>query len=208
MRTLLFDFGNVLGYFDHRIAVRQFVKDCDLDEAACFAAIYDTALEDDFEAGRVSGDEFVRQACAAINYRGTPERFRSIFQDIFRPNPAICELIPRLAKRHRLVLASNTNELHSTHFRETFADVLQHFAALGLSHEAGARKPRREFFEHCQKLAECKPNECLFIDDLASNVDGAREFGWRAIQYTGLSDLLQQLHLHGIEFSTGDRLHE
>ncbi len=198
MHTLLFDFGNVIGYFDHRLAIRQFVRHCDLDEGACFAAVYDTELEDAFEAGRVRGEEFVRRSCEAIRFRGTPDQFRAAFLDIFRPNPDVCRLIPRLAERYRLVLASNTNELHSAHFREQFADVLRHFAALGLSHEAGARKPHRRFFEHCQRLADCPPEECLFIDDLPANVEGARAFGWHAVQYTTYPDLLQQLRKHGI----------
>ncbi len=199
MHTLFFDFGNVIGFFDHRIAVRQFTRDCDLDEDACFAAIYDVASENDFEAGRISGEEFIRLSCAAINYRGTSEQFRTAFQDIFRPNPAVCALISQLARRYRLVLASNTNELHAAFFRETFRDVLAHFSALGLSHETGARKPHRRFFEHCQTLAGCPPEECLFIDDLAANVEGARAFGWRAIHYTEHSVFLAQLRQFGID---------
>jgi HAD superfamily hydrolase (TIGR01549 family) len=198
MQTLLFDFGNVVGFFDHRIAVRRFVRDCDLNEADCFAAVYDTSLEDDFEAGRVGADEFVLRSSAAIGYRGSPAQFQMAFQDIFRLNAEVCDLIPLLAKRYRLVLASNTNELHSAHFRETFADVLRHFSALGLSHEAGARKPQRRFFEHCQQLAGCPPQECLFIDDLAANVEGARAFGWHGVQYTADTDLLKQLGRLGI----------
>jgi glucose-1-phosphatase len=199
MQTLLFDFGNVIGYFDHRVALRKIVPDCDLDEAACVAAIYDNDLEDDFEAGRIGADEFVQRATTAINYRGTAEQFRKTFQNIFRPNPAICNLIPQLAKRHRLVLASNTNELHSAQFRKTFADVLRHFYALGLSHEAGFRKPHRRFYEHCQSLAQCGPGECLFIDDMAINVEAARNFGWRAIQYAGHAEFLAELREHGID---------
>jgi putative hydrolase of the HAD superfamily len=199
MATLFFDFGNVIGFFDHRIAVRKLIRDCDLDEDACFEAIYDAALEDEFEAGRVGGDEFIRRSCRAINYRGTPLQFRSAFEDIFWPNPPVCELIPRLAERHRLVLASNTNEVHAAFFRKTFADVLKHFAALGMSHEAGARKPTRPFFEHCQRFADGPPSQSVFIDDLAANVEGARAFGWRTIRYNHYPELLQQLRSHGIE---------
>jgi putative hydrolase of the HAD superfamily len=198
MHTLIFDFGNVIGFFDHRIAIRRFIADCDLDEDSCFACIYDAALEDDFESGRIGGDDFVRRCCKAVNYRGTPEQFRRAFEDVFRANPPVCDLIPRLAQRHRLVLASNTNEIHAPFFRNKFADVLRHFAAFGLSHEAGARKPHRRFFEYCQKMANCSPSQCLFVDDLPANVTGAREFGWRAITYTSFPDLLEQFHQHGV----------
>jgi glucose-1-phosphatase len=199
MHTLFFDFGNVVGCFDHRIAVRKIIRHCDLDEDACYDAIYDTALENDFEAGRFGADEFIRRACETIKYRGSPDQFRSAFIDIFRPNPGVCGLIPRLGERYRLVLASNTNELHATHFRAQFADVLGHFAALGLSYEAGVRKPQRGYFEYCQKLAECRPEECLFIDDLPANVEGARAYGWNAIQYADHSAFLAQLRHFGID---------
>jgi putative hydrolase of the HAD superfamily len=118
--------------------------------------------------------------------------------DIFTPNPEVCALIPRLKPHHRLVLASNTNELHATFFQRSFADVLRHFDAIGLSYEAGARKPHREFYEHCRRLADCPPGECLFIDDLAANVDAARALGWYAIRYTSYPELLQQLRAHGV----------
>ncbi len=199
MRTILFDFGNVVGYFDHRLAIRQLVRHCDLTEAAIFAAIYGGDLEDDFEAGRISGEEFIRRACAAIGYRGRPDEFRTAFVDIFTPNREVCALIPRLKGRYRLVLASNTNELHAPFFQKSFADVLRHFDAIGLSYEAGARKPHPDFYRHCQELVRCPRHECLFIDDLPDNVAGARAFGWNAVQYTGYPELLEQLRRHGIE---------
>src|SRR5882724_1645125 len=96
MHTIFFDFGNVIGDFDHRVAIRQVVPHCDLTEDAIFAAVYNTDLEDAFEAGRLGGDEFVRRACELIRYRGTPDAFRAAFVDIFTPNPEVCALIPRL----------------------------------------------------------------------------------------------------------------
>src|SRR4051794_34499534 len=76
MHTIFFDFGNVIAYFDHRVAVRHVRPKSDLDEDAIFAAVYNTDLEDAFEAGRMGGEEFVRRACEVIGYRGTPDEFR------------------------------------------------------------------------------------------------------------------------------------
>jgi putative hydrolase of the HAD superfamily len=199
MHTIFFDFGNVIAHFDHRKAARALARCCDHDAEAIFAAVYDTELEDDFEAGRIGGAEFLRRACAAIGYRGTPEQFRTDFVDVFTLNPEVCALLPRLKPHYRLVLASNTNELHSGFFRQSFADVFRHFDAIGLSHEAGARKPHPRFYAHCQALTDAPPRECLFIDDLPANVAAARDFGWHAIHFTGYPDLLQQLRRHGVE---------
>ena len=47
-------------------------------------------------------------------------------------------------------------------------------------------------------MAECPAEDCLFIDDLPANVEGARAFGWQSIQYTTDHDLLQQLCNSGV----------
>ena len=199
MRTLIFDFGNVIGLFDQRIAARQWVRYCDLNDRASCDAIFGTSLEEDYESGLVSTEEFIRRSCAALQYRGTPGQFGRTFQDIFRPNPAVCEVIPLIAKRCRLVLASNTNELHAAQFRAEFSDVLRHFAALGLSCQAGARKPHHKFYEHCQTLVDGPPEECLFIDDMPANVEGAREFGWNVHLYADHAKFLAELRQLGID---------
>src|SRR5437773_2477875 len=96
IHTILFDFGNVVAYFDHRRATRRFVERSHLTEAAIFDAIYNTRLEDDFESGRIAPDAFVAGAMSAIGYRGTSEEFVAEFVDIFTPNADVCDLIPRL----------------------------------------------------------------------------------------------------------------
>jgi putative hydrolase of the HAD superfamily len=96
------------------------------------------------------------------------------------------------------LLGSNTNSLHSRKFVKQFEEVLAHFDALVLSHEVRVRKPKRGFFEHCQRLAGCDPDECLFIDDLPANVAGALELGWQGIVFRNVVDLQRELAAYGI----------
>ena len=200
MKTIFFDFGNVIAHFDHRRATQRFLLRCDRTEAEVFAAIYGGHLEDDFEAGRLSANEFVRHAIAAIDYRGSPADFSREFVDVFAPNDDVIAMLPRLRRQeYRLVLASNTNRLHFDFFRSLLADALAHFHALGVSFEAGARKPHPDFFAHCQRLAGCVAAEALFIDDIRLNVEGARAFGWDAVQYTSYPALIADLRSHGID---------
>lgn len=201
IHTVFFDFGNVIGFFDHRRATKRFVERSPLSEAEIFDAIYNTQLEDDFEAGRIDAATFVAGAMEVIDYRGTPGEFAAEFVDIFAPNPDICSLIPRLTGRYRLVLASNTNELHALQFRKQFADTLQHFDALGVSFEAKARKPHPPFFAHCQSLTAGPASGCLFIDDIGMNVEAARAFGWKAIHYKTQQHLLAEFESLGIQLS-------
>src|SRR5262245_35247305 len=200
MKTIFFDFGNVIASFDHRRATRRFVRRSELTEAEILAAIYDGALEDNFEAGRVTAEDFMRTSMVAIGYRGGIDDFAREFADIFTANDEIIALLPQLTEQgFRLVLASNTNQLHFEFFRARFAEPLRHFHALGVSFEAGARKPHPDFFAHCQRLAGCKPSEALFIDDIQLNVEGARAFGWDAIQYIDYAQLAANLRERDID---------
>jgi putative hydrolase of the HAD superfamily len=118
--------------------------------------------------------------------------------DIFTPNESACALIPRFKPKYRLLLGSNTNALHARKFLKQFESVLSHFDALVLSYEIGVRKPKRGFFEACQRLAGCAPQECVFIDDLPANVAGARELGWHGIVFTGVEELQRELAKLGV----------
>jgi putative hydrolase of the HAD superfamily len=120
------------------------------------------------------------------------------WKDIFWPNPDICNLIPKLKGRYRLQLGSNTNRLHAGQFLAQFADVFAYFDAVTLSHEVGFRKPRQEFYADCHQKSGCAAQECLFIDDLAANVEAAKTYGFQVIQYTGEGSLRKPLAAHGV----------
>jgi putative hydrolase of the HAD superfamily len=201
IKTIVFDFGNVLGFFDYSLTTERLARHTNLSADAIRRLVYGGELEDDYEAGRITSVEFlrrVRDACALT----CPDDVLSVaFADMFWPNEAVCGLVPRLKPDYRLLMGSNTNELHSRHFLQQFADTVRHFDALVLSHEVGARKPRAEFFRHAQQLAGCAADECLFIDDLPANVAGARALGWQGIVYSRETDLPAELARQGVRLA-------
>jgi putative hydrolase of the HAD superfamily len=199
IRTVVFDFGNVLAYFDYGRTLGRLLPHTDRDAEGLRAAFGTADLAAAYEVGRLTTAEFLRRARAACGLRCGEDELAAAWSDIFRPNEAVCALVPRLRPRYRLLLASNTNELHARQFRRQFADTLLHFDALVLSHEVGACKPGRAFFEHCQRLAGCAPGACLFIDDLPENVEGARACGWQGIVYVDAEDLERRLAAAGVE---------
>ncbi len=198
MKTIVFDFGNVIGFFDNTKTLRRLEPHTDLSSEEMLAVFRDSPLEDDYEHGRISSDEFIERAQAALKLRCSKEEIAKAWSDIFHPNEEMCKLVPRLRGRFRLLLGSNTNELHATHFRKQFAETLAHFDSLVLSHEVGARKPNIEFFHHCHRLAHGELSECVFIDDLPENVDGAVAAGLRGIVFKDVNDLIEQFKAIGI----------
>lgn len=198
IKAITFDFGNVVGFFDHRIASERLTRYSDLTLEEIHAALWGSRLDVDFEAGRLGIPEFVRRAREDCRLRCSDEEFIPAFCDIFRPNGDVCALVPRLKGRYRLLLGSNTSALHSQHFSQQFADTFRHFDALVFSHDVGARKPAATFFDRCRQLAGCAAEECLLIDDLPANVDGARACRWNGIVYTGFDALRRELAELGV----------
>lgn len=198
MKAIVFDFGNVVGFFDYRLVLARLRPHTDLNEDE-LRAILGGQLQDDYESGRIGSDEFLTVVMERCGFRCTTDEFATAYVDIFSRNDAVCALLPVLAERYQLLLGSNTCDLHARQFRRQFAEDLAHFDALVLSHEIGVRKPHGRFFTHAQTLAGCLPHECLFIDDLHVNVEGARACGWRGIVYEKSQDLAPLLRAHNVD---------
>jgi len=201
IKAIIFDFGNVIGYFDYRRTTRRLAHETGLPEDFWLKHVFAADLEDEYESGRITSADFLQRVRTAVALQLPDALLGEAYADIFTPNAEVCALVPQLKGRYRLLLGSNTNELHANHFRRQFADTLAHLDQLVLSHEVGARKPKAAFFQHCLKLADCAPNEAIFIDDLNRNVAGARAVGLHAVVYQGVVDLKQQLADLGVELS-------
>jgi glucose-1-phosphatase len=198
MKTVFFDFGNVIGFFDHMRAVNRLLRFTDVPAPALFDALYGSDLELAYERGDITTDEYIRRAIAVGRLTCSPEEFRACFEDIFWPNPAVCDLVPKLKPRYRVGLASNTNDAHFTRYSAQFADTLRHFDTLCPSHFARSRKPDGAYFEYCQQHAEAEPGECVFVDDLPENIDAAHAHGWKGVLYRPDTDIVAALGAVGV----------
>lgn len=199
IRTIFFDFGNVVAFFDHQRAVREFARYTDMGPVELALQLYGSPIADDYECGKLTTAEYVREALLNGRLTCTPDAFLSFYHDIFWPNPEVCDLIPRLKPRYRLVLASNTNEAHYRRFTRDYAPVLAHFDHLVTSHTAGARKPHPEFFDYAKRFAGAEPHECVFVDDLPVNVEAAARAGFAGIVCPPDGRLEEKLRAAGVE---------
>jgi putative hydrolase of the HAD superfamily len=198
MTTIVFDFGNVLGLFDYRRSLERLASHSDMSPAEMYAELSASSLWEEYETGRMSSAEFLGRIRALFRLTCNDDLISEAWSDIFEPNVEVCELAASLTPRYRLLLGSNTNELHAAWFRRQFAGTLRHFDHLVLSHEIGVRKPHADFFEHCRRLAGVKPDQCLFIDDSPANIEGARACGWHAILYRNSDELRLRMREMGV----------
>lgn len=201
VRVIVFDFGNVIGFFSRQRAAEQLAAfgppGVSIEEMTRF--IFFTDLEPAFESGQFAGAHVLAELRKAFGLVGTDEQLGRAHADMFTPNGAVCDLIPRLQGRYTLALLSNTNELHYRQFRGQFADVLDRFDRLFVSHEMRIRKPALEIYRRVSEWAKVAPSECLFVDDLPVNVEAARACGWQGIVYREGDDLVAALREFGVE---------
>jgi putative hydrolase of the HAD superfamily len=198
--AVVFDFGNVLGFFSHQQAARQIARHAPAGWTAdhVLAFLVDTELEVAFEEGRVSGAEVIARLRERFALTGADEQLALAAADMFTANEEVCALVPLLHGRYKLVLLSNTNDVHFRHYRRQFAHVLDRFDALVVSHEVGCRKPDPRIYHHARERAGCPAEECLFIDDLPANVEAARALGWQGVVYRRGDDLRALLRQAGV----------
>jgi glucose-1-phosphatase len=201
IKAIVFDYGKVVGHFDHGRTARKLAPYSRLSLPEIEMYLYPDELEDDFEKGAVTKQQFLRVIRDQLQLDCPTETIRSAIADIFWHNDEVCDLVPRLVPRYRLVLGSNTNAIHAEFFKQMSEPVLRHFHHLVLSFEVKVRKPDQAFFEHCVRAAEQPAEACLFIDDLASNIAGARAAGLQALHYRGQNTLTAQLKELGIELT-------
>jgi len=198
IKTIIFDFGNVIGFFSHRLASGRLAYYAGVPAETMHRFLFGGGIEDDIDAGKISVAELLSKVREKFSLRCTDEFLELALADMFWPNRQVCDLIPRLKPRYRLLLGSNTNELHTRRFKKQFAETLSHFDGLVLSYEIQICKPEARFFEHCQQLAQAEPGECLLIDDMPANIAGAQAFGWNGILYQDYSDLVGRMEALGI----------
>ena len=185
-RCILFDFGNVIAFFDHMIACRRLASWSRpaLDAQDVYRRVFNGTLEEDYDCGRLSSAAFINRLRHDLKLDASDDAIAEAWCDIYTPNAVIQELIVEEKRRGtRLVLASNTNELHYQWFSRQFEPVLRLFDELVLSFRVGARKPANEFFEACIRAAGRRPEEIIYIDDRPDYVAAGRALGLRAFVY-------------------------
>jgi putative hydrolase of the HAD superfamily len=62
-----------------------------------------------------------------------------------------------------------------------------------MSFEVGHRKPGREIFDLAAARAGLAPEQCLLVDDLAKNCDGAEAAGWQSILFIDAAEAVDEL---------------
>jgi len=144
--------------------------------------------------GKISGEQFHRMTCEHFNHIGPFDKFKTIWESMLGGEVAgTAEIVDRLLRQnYSLSLLSNTDPWHYEYSLKNIP-ILHQIDKNFLSYELKMEKPNVEIFTDAARDLHAEPEECLFIDDLQPNIEGARTANLKAIQFTNAKQLRHDL---------------
>ena len=198
IEVVYFDLGKVIVDFDHLRAAQELLKVTPLSLKEAMAVLSDGELVSEYETGRLSSEEHYRKVCHRLQMEVSIEKFRELWGSMFLPEPLLSEsFLQDLKKSYRLMLLSNTNEIH-------FDFVIQHYPILKmieerlLSYQAGCMKPEARIFELAVKKAGVVPENIFFTDDRPENIEAAQRAGIQALLFQSETQLRRDMASRGM----------
>lgn len=200
IKAIIFDLGKVIVSFDNERGVAEFAKYSNLSKEDIKELIY-TAKELKLQTtGKISSRDFYEIIRELVGVKVGYVKFRRIWSSVFDLEPILSEeFIGKLAENYRIVGLSDTEEIHFKFLKKNLP-VLRRFDDFALSFKIGYTKPAPEIFAAAVKKAKCEPHECLFTDDIAANVEGAKQCGLDAVQFISPEQFKAELKKRKIEF--------
>ncbi len=197
-KTIVFDLGNVLIPFDHNLWIKQLNEvEVGLGEKYYKNYFENYEIHRKYEAGKLTDEEFIEQNLSWTNNKISSVEFCNIFSNIFSLNKNVIKLLPILKEKYKLVLLSNTNNIHKEYGWKKYP-FINYFDKLILSHEVGAIKPEEKIYKAVEEFTKEESSTHIFIDDVKEYSDAAKQFGWDGIQFIGYENLVKEFEDRGI----------
>lgn len=120
-----------------------------------------------------------------VNSKGLLERMFQFFEHA----PDMNGLVHR-ARKKGIKTALLSNSWGNTYPRHGWDDM---FDEVVISGEVGMRKPDAEIYHHTLDLLKVKPEESVFVDDLAHNIKAAADLGIIGVLHVDYESTRQEL---------------
>lgn len=177
IKTLIFDFGQIFIDLQPEVAFQK-LKHLGIGDFT--AEMLENNLK--YETGQITSQEFLQfyqKQFPEEKLQTIVETWNAVLGDFPLHRLHFLEDLAA-QKRFRLILLSNTNELHLQCIAERFSffeDFIACFDRIYFSHEIGMRKPDSAIYQLVMEENKLNPQECFFIDDLKENTEAAEKAG-------------------------------
>jgi putative hydrolase of the HAD superfamily len=193
VRGLLIDFGGVLttNVFE---SFRAFCTREGLDPDAVKQLFRERGegldLLRQLERGEVTKEEFSPRFGTLLGVADATDLPERLFADVGADEPMVNAVKRAKEAGVRTGLISNSWGDRGQYDQDSFPQM---FDAVVISGEVGLNKPEPEIFRLGAERIGLEPAECVFVDDLKENCEGAEAVGMTAILHRGAETTVPEL---------------
>jgi putative hydrolase of the HAD superfamily len=191
INTVIFDFGYVLSLPPQPSDYQRLAALAGIDGIP-FEEIY-WGKRTDYDRGTIDGPVYWRRIAKATGKELTPAQIDSLIaNDIaiwMRANPVMMGWVRALKSRGRKIAVLSNMPIEISRYMRQYAPWFRDFDYVCFSAEVQLAKPDAAIYHACLKVVHSRPEECLFIDDRAENVEAARALGMQALKFVSVREL-------------------
>ena len=187
MKAIIFDFFGVLCVGSRSYAMGQ----CPESSQPQLDELFRQA-----DYGFITAQEFRAQAADLLGV--SVEAFLRMMNNQYRRDETMLAGIKALRTRYKTALLSNANDAI---IGELFTPQEQQelFDEVVVSSNVGMIKPQKELYELTAARLGVLPEECVMIDDIESNITGAKNAGMQGIVFENRQQYERELREMGID---------
>ncbi|RLD88150.1 MAG: HAD family phosphatase [Bacteroidetes bacterium] len=185
-KTIIFDFGGVVIDIDPQLTINAFDKLGMTDSGTFLQPDFINNVIRKFERGILTPEAFRDKVRARANTDFTDQEIDDAWNALLFDIPAErIEVIEGLKKTHKILLLSNSNEIHydlyvrDLQLRFGYREFDELFDKAYFSFDLHLSKPDIEIYEFVMYQHKLNPAETLFIDDNLENINSAKSLGWK-----------------------------
>ena len=198
IRAVIFDVGGVLVRTEDRAPRRKLEERLKLAPGEAERLVYNSDMGRAAQRGEITSTELWRWVQEYFTFDAVELRiFREQFWGGDRLNQPLVDLIRRLRPHYQTAIISNAMDDLNQALAETYPIADAFDLIVGSAYE-GIMKPDAEIFRRTLVRLGRAPEETIFVDDFAHNVEGAQAVGMHAIHYTPQTDVAAALASYGI----------
>lgn len=199
IKNILFDMGNVLIHFDRK----AFLDRLDVSEEDKQLLLREVFLS--VEWVQMDRGTLWEASAEPLMCRRLPERLHSAVHSLVScwdepmlPITGMAELVQELKENgYGIYLLSNASLRQHDYWSKV--PGWQFFDGKIISADEKVMKPHPDYYLRAMERFKLIPGECIFIDDVPANIEGAMYCGIPGIVFHGDAQLLRrQLRDHGI----------
>lgn len=181
IKNIIFDMGGVIvDFVPMHFIEKHFPAENAETKQLLFTEIFSGRAWSEFDRGTASLEQTVEFICSRIPaslHDGLRSLVRHVPENML-PKTGMFELVSAIKERgHGIYLLSNTPKTFYDFYERIPA--FRFFDGFVISADYLALKPEPEIYRVLFDKFALDPAQCLFIDDLERNIDGARAMGMR-----------------------------